>query len=204
MNRDIILNPEGTLLDPQPCLTAAVRFATTVLDCPYRGDVIKGASPVATLAQTLGRSREDALVKEAMVLCADYFVDNIGRDAVPYDGAAKAVAEARGRGQRLIALTDQEWQTGVLERYGIELDDTVPVARNCPFVRQATIMALLRKGALTLGANWVTDWPLELALARELGLSGRFASYGRHGRSCGQDARFASSLMTEPGTALLH
>lgn len=203
MSSDIVLNPEGTLLDPRPCMTAAVRFATAVLGCPYDGAMVAEASPVTALATALQRSRDDGLVKEAIMLCADHFLDNIGNDAALYRGAAKAVLEAQGRGQRIVALIDHDWQQQALRRFGIRLDDVIPIARNCPFVRQATISALLKKELLSLQAAWITDWPLELALARELGLAARLAGYGRHRSTLKPGLRVSPWRQSpEPATSL--
>lgn len=182
----LALNPEGTLLDPLPCLRASLAYTVLLVtgQAPDRArlDAAVRFPPSASLERLLGRPADDEQVKEASLHCAGHFLDHIASQATAYAGAREAITVLRERGWRVIGLVDQPWVLSALGRLGIVLDSLVDArGRACPRGRTAllyeTLAATRREDAC-----WLTDCPPELALtASTLPVAPRFAAYGRFG-----------------------
>lgn len=181
---ELVLNPEGTLIDPLPCLADSVRYAVAMVGGrpPGRRDTedCLGFPPIRTLARLLGCSPDQDRVKEAALFCAEYYLEQVEHTACLYPGALAALERFRERGGRAVAVIDQDWVGRTAARLGLDLDLEIRIeGGGCPLVRQARILELLRNGSLGQDACWMTDWPMELRLASELGVTGLLVGYGR-------------------------
>lgn len=182
---ELLLNPEGTLIDNSPCMAAGIDFACRLLTGREPDRTTKGSfglAPEAALAAALDAPAASEQVKDATLLCASFYLEHWPRLARPYDGAIDAVNSWRDAGGSVTAIVDRPMIASTLNTLGLEVDrvEVIPTG-TCPLEGRLSVISRRIEAIPHQGAMWLTDWLAEWRAGLERRIPTVLTGWGRFG-----------------------
>jgi phosphoglycolate phosphatase len=121
---ELLLDLDGTLVDPEPGITSCIRHALRALGRPDPGaEALHWAvgPPLAGSFARLLRTEEPAALERAVALYRERYVPTGRFETTPYPGIAVALAALRAAGCRLYLATSKPlvFAREILERFGM-------------------------------------------------------------------------------------
>lgn len=192
---DILVDLDGTLVDPKPGLIGSVQYALRKLGCPVppADELLWLIGPPfrVSFPKLLGSPDQ---VEEAIAYYRESYLNGGMYDAIVYDGVPEALDALRSGGHRLLVATSKPHRYArlILERFGLdrhfmaicgpELDGTNDhkadliahmIAREGVRARTAImigdrefdVLAAARHGIPTVGVTWGYGSAAELTAA---------------------------------------